>query len=134
MSPSSTCSCFDWGALFSPFQKKNSKGNNDDVLLTKEAQSTDDNTPQHDDEPIAQEEVLPSQEQQDPLDKIVDEMMSSDGINQAWIPDYVERRLYKNILKTVHAHIQQLAHSARIEVAGMSLTFVVQPSPVVASH
>lgn len=60
------------------------------------------------------------------IDRFIEEMMESDGINQAWIPDYIERKLYRNILKTVHAHLEQLARSARIEVAGMRVTFVVE--------
>lgn len=75
-------------------------------------------------------EVAPEIEtREEALDRFVEDMMRNEGIHQDWIPDYIERKLYKNILKTVQAHLEHLARSAHVEVAGVRINFVVDSTP-----
>lgn len=82
-------------------------------------------SPDSDSYAAEQEPESPNMPYDTAIDLYVDELMLSGETNQAWIPDFVERRLYTNILKGVHWHIREIAKNTKIQVAGLEVKLQV---------
>lgn len=57
----------------------------------------------------------------DKIDAIVDGFMKNHAINNALIPDVIERSIYKNVLTLVMGVLQEVTESTTVEVLGHKL-------------
>lgn len=61
------------------------------------------------------------------INAIVNRIMANDNINQRYIPDAVERRMYRNVVKVVIGMAQELTENSSIQVLGHRLSFTLVP-------
>jgi hypothetical protein len=61
------------------------------------------------------------------IDTIVQKYLSNEMINSPFIPDFIERRIYANIVKLVVGAIKETVESSNINVMGYNLSFNLKP-------
>lgn len=61
------------------------------------------------------------------IDTIIDRFLHNEHINQRFIPDAMERRIYRNTLKMVVAMLRDTVEHAGITVLGHRIQFVMTP-------
>ena len=59
---------------------------------------------------------------------MIDDFMKDKAINQTWIPDYIERTIYKNVLKLVVALMAQIIDGIEITVMGHKIVMDMRPT------
>lgn len=62
------------------------------------------------------------------IDEMIDDFMKDKAINQTWIPDYIERTIYKNVLKLVVALMAQIIDGIEITVMGHKIVMDMRPN------
>jgi hypothetical protein len=65
----------------------------------------------------------------DAIDAIVEDFMNDKAINQKWIPDFVERVIYKNVLRLVVGLFAQILETTSVSLMGHRVVLDVQPDP-----
>ena len=63
--------------------------------------------------------------------RIVDGFMANGAINSAFVPDFVERAIYRNVLTLGLALLEEMISESRIEVLGHRLEMRLAPKPAV---
>lgn len=61
------------------------------------------------------------------LDDIVDRYMKDDLINNPAIPDWIERRMYKNVLKMTIGIMSDTINNSEFEVLGHVVSLNIRP-------
>jgi hypothetical protein len=61
------------------------------------------------------------------LDDIIERYMKNDLINNPAIPDWIERKIYKNILKMVIGILTETAENTDLELLGHTISVSVKP-------
>ena len=64
---------------------------------------------------------------QDKIDKFVEEMMLNKNINIGYLPDYVEKQIYKNIFSYMMNMFKEIILNSRIQVVGHEITISIKP-------
>lgn len=64
----------------------------------------------------------------DRLDSVVDAFMEDNRINNPLIPDFVERALYRNVLKLVVGLVQQSLGTVGVDFFGHRIRVSLEPS------
>lgn len=64
----------------------------------------------------------------DAIDSMVDEFMKDKGLNTLLLPDFVERRLYKNVLHLALSAMNQVLDSTHVEFLGHRIEFSMKPA------
>ena len=62
------------------------------------------------------------------IDECIAQMLSNPDINISWLPDVVERKLYKNIAMVALNIIESTLENSHVEFMGHRLRFVVDPT------
>lgn len=75
-------------------------------------------------EPPAQPPSAPS----DDVDVIVDGFMKNNSINNPLIPDFLERRIYRNVLLLLRGCVSELAKTAAVDFLGVRVQFLITPN------
>ena len=61
------------------------------------------------------------------VDKIVDDIMSSNEINITYLPDLVERQIYKNLIIYIFGIVEKVIKTTKIEFLNHEITFNITP-------
>lgn len=61
------------------------------------------------------------------INKFVDELLDDEDVNSKYIPDFVERQLYRNIFKILLGTLDNLFDSTSVKFMGHQITFDLQP-------
>lgn len=61
------------------------------------------------------------------VDDFVEALLETESNNFGWIPDSIEKRLNRRVILLALGAIQQALKTARVEVAGATLTFSMVP-------
>jgi hypothetical protein len=61
------------------------------------------------------------------IDDIIERYMKNDLINNPAIPDWIERKIYKNVLKLSIGLISDTFNNTEIEFLGHSITVSIKP-------
>lgn len=71
--------------------------------------------------------AAPETEEDVVIDRIVDRYIANDRMNNRLIPDAIERRIYRNLLKMVLGAMQDTVGHARMEFLGHEVTVTMRP-------
>ena len=63
------------------------------------------------------------------IDLLVEKYLKNDMINSAFIPDFLERRIYANVAKLVIGLIEESLRTTNIDMLGQRISFNIQPIP-----
>lgn len=68
----------------------------------------------------------------DAVKAIVDKFLKNDLINNPYIPDFIERRLYANVVKLVLGMLKETVEASNIDILGHRISFTFSPisSPI----
>jgi len=61
------------------------------------------------------------------IEEFVDELLLDENINIAYLPDWVEKQIYLNILTILVGFINKTAKTAKVELLGHEINFKVSP-------
>lgn len=70
----------------------------------------------------------------DAINRFVDEVLAESENNSAWIPDSIERAVYKKLTTVCVRALKQVLSTASVDVAGHSLKFALQPVSTGVAH
>jgi hypothetical protein len=62
------------------------------------------------------------------IDTVVDEFLKDNGLNSAFIPDFIEKKLYKNVLVLALSAMNRVLDTAHVEFLGHRIEFVMKPA------
>jgi hypothetical protein len=65
----------------------------------------------------------------DAIDSVVDEFMKEKAMNTVIIPDFIERRLYKNILQLALSAVNKVLDTTHVEFLNHRIEFTMKPAP-----
>jgi hypothetical protein len=73
-------------------------------------------------------------EEEDPIsdtaiEAFVAERLEDDDINNKFIPDFIEKRLYKNMMKFILQIVLVTVRKTKIELFGHEIAMTLRPSP-----
>jgi hypothetical protein len=76
----------------------------------------------------------PIDEEEDPIsdtaiEAFVAERLEDDDINNKFIPDFIEKRLYKNMMKFILQIVLVTVRKTKIELFGHEIAMTLRPSP-----
>ena len=80
-----------------------------------------------------QQTIVPADNVEDDAVKaIVDKFLKNDLINNPYIPDFIERRLYANVVKLVLGMLKETVEASNIDILGHRISFTFSPisSPI----
>lgn len=63
------------------------------------------------------------------IDAVVDEFMKDNGLNVTFIPDFIEKRLYRNVLVLALSAANRVLDTAHVEFLGHRVEFIMKPAP-----
>ena len=61
------------------------------------------------------------------IDEIVDRYLADELVNNPRIPDFIEKRLYRNMVKIIIGIIKDTSENANVEVLGRKITSSMEP-------
>jgi hypothetical protein len=61
------------------------------------------------------------------IDAVVDEFLKDNGLNTAFIPDFIEKKLYKNVIVLALSAANRVLDTAHVEFLGHRIEFVMKP-------
>ena len=59
------------------------------------------------------------------LDEIIDKLISNKDVNMTYIPDAVERQIYRNLLIYFFGILKEVIRSSKIEFFNHEITFTI---------
>lgn len=62
------------------------------------------------------------------IDAVVDEFLKDNGLNTVFIPDFIEKKLYKNVLVLALSAMNRVLDTAHVEFLGHRIEFVMKPA------
>ena len=62
------------------------------------------------------------------IDAVVDEFLKDNGLNTVFIPDFVEKKLYKNVLVLALSAMNRVLDTAHVEFLGHRIEFFMKPA------
>lgn len=63
----------------------------------------------------------------DVIENIVDRFLHSEFTNNPLIPDFIERRLYRNVVKLIIVILKETLETANVDVLGHRIIFSLEP-------
>jgi hypothetical protein len=63
------------------------------------------------------------------IDAVVEEFLKDNGLNSAFIPDFVEKKLYKNVLVLALSAMNRVLDTVHVEFLGHRIEFTMKPVP-----
>lgn len=76
---------------------------------------------------VEPEKELPKNPTHDIIDQIVDRYIRDELINQRYIPDGLEKRIYKASLRLVFGVVKDTLENSHVEVLGHRIGFTITP-------
>jgi len=61
------------------------------------------------------------------IDEFVEQLLADEKVNIGYLPDFVERQLYKNIFNLLIGLLNNILNTTNIGLLGHQLTFAIQP-------
>ena len=61
------------------------------------------------------------------IDEFVESLLKDENINMSYVPDSVEREMYKNIFSLLFAIIIDVANTTKIKIVGHEITITIKP-------
>ena len=62
------------------------------------------------------------------VESLVNELMKNDNINSDLIPDFVEKKIYENVLTLVISLLKETLEKTKITILNQDITFNLEPS------
>ena len=62
------------------------------------------------------------------VESLVSELMKNDNINSDLIPDFVEKKIYENVLTLAISLLKETLEKTRITILNQDITFNLEPS------
>lgn len=62
------------------------------------------------------------------IEQYIDELLADDEINQAFVPDVMERAMYRNVLRLSVRLLERLLRESRVEFLGHTIKFTIEPN------
>ena len=63
----------------------------------------------------------------DNISKFVDELLDNKEVNMSYLPDGVEKQIYKNLLVYGLNIMKEVISTSKVEIVGHEITFTVKP-------
>uniref|UniRef100_A0A6C0E1I9 Uncharacterized protein n=1 Tax=viral metagenome TaxID=1070528 RepID=A0A6C0E1I9_9ZZZZ len=63
----------------------------------------------------------------DNIGKFVDELLDNKEVNMSYLPDGVEKQIYKNLLVYGLNIMKEVISTSKIEIVGHEITFTIKP-------
>jgi hypothetical protein len=63
----------------------------------------------------------------DSISKFVDELLNNKEVNMSYVPDGVEKEIYKNLLVYGLNIMKEVISKSKVEVVGHEITFTIKP-------
>ena len=63
----------------------------------------------------------------DSISKFVDELLNNKEVNMSYLPDGVEKEIYKNLLVYGLNIMKEVISTSKVEVVGHEITFTIKP-------
>lgn len=63
------------------------------------------------------------------IDRMVDKYLQNDMINSVFVPDFLERRIYANVVKLLMGVVNDTVETTSLEFMGHRLSFKIEPMP-----
>ena len=104
------------GNSLSPSQSEERNQQNDSVGS---ATSVDIETESHDE--------VKDTEADTAIDNFVDKILANKNCNVSWIPDKIEKAMYRNVMHLVIGYIESITESVEIKVANHKITIAMEP-------
>ena len=67
----------------------------------------------------------------DSISKFVDELLNNKEVNMSYVPDGVEKEIYKNLLVYGLNIMKEVISKSKVEVVGHEITFTIKTHPTV---
>ena len=64
------------------------------------------------------------------FEKLVARLLENEMVNNRYIPDALERRIYINLFKVIVGHMKHAASNTSVQFLGHELTFTITPIPL----
>jgi len=71
---------------------------------------------------------------QEQIDQFVEGLLNDENVNIKYLPDYVERQLYRNMFTILLEVIKHTTNTAEIKFLGHTMTFVITPNSDLGSQ
>lgn len=65
---------------------------------------------------------------QQSIDAIVNKILKNEKINSKFLPDYVEDKIYKNVITMVFALVEEILDNSKICIMGHDITMNIEPA------
>ena len=75
-----------------------------------------------------EEEIQQEKDLKESVMKIVDNMLENDGINSSLLPDYIERKLYTNILIMIISLLKETLETTNVTLLNQKISLKVEPN------
>ena len=86
-----------------------------------------ENTSQSIDKDVPQHKEGSKFKESDEVRTIIDRFLKNELINNPYIPDFIERKLYANVIKLVIGIMKETVESSKIDVLGHRISFKLEP-------
>lgn len=63
----------------------------------------------------------------DNISKFVDELLDNKEVNMSYLPDGVEKQIYKNLLVYGLNIMKEVISTSKVEIVGHEITFTIKP-------
>lgn len=63
----------------------------------------------------------------DAVNAIVEKFLKNDLVNNPYIPDFIERRLYANVVKLVLGMLKETVEASNVDILGHRISFTFSP-------
>lgn len=61
------------------------------------------------------------------IKNLVDEMLENDKINNSYIPDFIERKLYENVFTVIIGLLKETLENTSIKLLNQNITLNIEP-------
>jgi predicted RNase H-like nuclease (RuvC/YqgF family) len=61
------------------------------------------------------------------VDEFVEKLLEDESVNMSYLPDFIERQMYKNVLNLVIGLLNNTLNTATLNVIGHQLSFAIKP-------
>ena len=63
----------------------------------------------------------------DNISKFVDDLLNNREVNMSYLPDGIEKQIYKNLLVYALNIMKEVISTSKVQVVGHEITFVIKP-------
>ena len=63
----------------------------------------------------------------DKIDEFVDELLKNENINLEYVPDSIEKKIYKNVFSMIFSLLIDVSNNTKITFIGHEITITIKP-------